>query len=214
MKFIGRWGPDSGINGWLCQAQGAGIQESNFSSVLLGLVIALNALYVVFFKGSIEVIRKYEWMLIAACFMIPIPFVVIPLFLQPIPGRSMYGDANQWCWITSEYAPYQLYFWFIFLWVIFIFNLAAYLLTRHTLNTASSLLVGKRASPNAMRYRMFIIKRMLWYILAFIVVWTPSSVNRVAQLILGSPVFALSVIQSLISPARGFFNFLAYFITW
>ncbi|KAL2912260.1 hypothetical protein HK105_208251 [Polyrhizophydium stewartii] len=214
VKFIGRWGPQAGRDSMLCQFQGAGIQMSNFSSVLLGLAMALNAIYIVVLRGSIENIRKFEWLIIAVCICIPIPFAAVPLFLQPTPGLPMFGDADQWCWIIKAYAPYQIYLWFGWLWGIFVFNMLAYFSIRQVLTSTTKMFLGQQQAPSAIRQRMFLIKRMLAFLVAFMFVWTPSSINRIVQLSLGTPVFALSVVQSVVSPTRGMVNFLAYFYTW
>jgi hypothetical protein len=60
----------------------------------------------------------------------------------------------------------------------------------------------------------FLTKRMAAYLVAFFVVWTASSTNRLYGLITNENSFALNLLQSIFSPARGFINFAVYFYTW
>lgn len=55
---------------------------------------------------------------------------------------------------------------------------------------------------------------MMAYLIAFVVVWSPSSLNRITQLSTGTTIFVFAYAQSIVSPMRGFINFLAYFYTW
>nr|KAJ3421658.1 hypothetical protein HK105_002787 [Polyrhizophydium stewartii] len=206
---------DCGVSSVLCQAQATGIEFSNLSSSLLGLALALNALYIVVIRGSAQLIRKFELVIILVCLAIPAPLALVPLFVQPTPGVRMYGDADQWCWIVKAYGPFQIYFWFAWLWSIVIFNMLSFILVRYSLLANDAVLATNESSQSRTnKTRNYIIARMLAYLTAFVIIWTPSSVNRVVQMSIGSPVFGLSVWQSIFSPLRGALNFLAYLYAW
>ncbi|KAJ3309932.1 hypothetical protein HDV04_005501 [Boothiomyces sp. JEL0838] len=55
---------------------------------------------------------------------------------------------------------------------------------------------------------------MLAYLIGFAIVWFPTSINRIVQIALGSPVFAIGVIHASLTPTRGLINFCAYFYAW
>ena len=129
IKMTGRLGPELGTTEPLCQVQAFVIQHEIFASVLIHLVMALIGLYVVHFDGSVHTIRTWEPAIISLCFIIPCPFSFTILFARPNGVDPMYGDVDTWCWISRTYVIFQMYFWFIILWIIFGINLIAYFLT-------------------------------------------------------------------------------------
>lgn len=144
-KFIGRWGPDAGYGHPLCMFQAWSITQFNLNSVIckcfiksVGLLMGVNALYLIYFKGSLETIQKNELKMIVAAFLLPIPFSVAPLFLF-VKGKPLYGDVNLWCWINQ--SEYQIYFWFGILWVIFILNIAILFFTLKGIRKADKSLI-------------------------------------------------------------------------
>nr|KAJ3422609.1 Exosome component 5 [Polyrhizophydium stewartii] len=184
----------------LCQLQAAAIQYSILESALLIWALAISAVYISVFRGSADVLRRLEWPMIATCVCIPIPTAIVPIFLTPINGVRMFGDADQWCWIAKPYAIYQIYLWFVWLWTVMAFNTAAFLIARSV--------ISAQLQANAL---LLLLKRMLAYLLSFVIAWTPSTINRLVQLTLGTSVFELSVWQSIFSPMRGMANCIAYF---
>ena len=223
-KFIGQWGPMSGVDGILCQYQTWSITHFNISSVLLGMIMGFNAMYLIYFNGTVEKIQKYEWLMIAICFLFPLPFSLAPLFLKPL-GVNMYGDANMWCWITAEHGVYRIYFWFSILWIVSIINIFTLTLTVMEIRKNQGYLKNLSAAfkpktkeedlaAKGKTFGNFITKRMMAYLIAFFLVWTPSSVNRVYGLFVGEPSFVLNLAQSICSPSRGFINFIVFFYSW
>jgi ABC-type multidrug transport system fused ATPase/permease subunit len=222
-KFIGRWGPGSGVNSPLCFAQAFSIQQFNIASVtrklffiLVGLLLGLNALYLIYLKGSGEKIQKWEPYMILFAFLFPLPFSLTPMFYRP-NNQSMVGDVDTWCWISRNSQVFQLYFWFLLLFIFLFLNILILIFTVIGIKRLESEEAVKDSSTNEKRkkrFGTFVIKRMMAYLIAFVVVWLPSSLNRITQLSAGTTVFVFAYSQSLISPMRGFINFLAYFYTW
>ncbi|KAL2914307.1 exosome non-catalytic core subunit rrp46 [Polyrhizophydium stewartii] len=210
-KSIGRWGLAAGNSSLLCQLQAAAIQYSILESALLIWALAISAVYISVFRGSADVLRRLEWPMIATCVCIPIPTAIVPIFLTPINGVRMFGDADQWCWIAKPYAIYQIYLWFVWLWTVMAFNTAAFLIARSVISAQLQANALLRTESPGDAARRLLLKRMLAYLLSFVIAWTPSTINRLVQLTLGTSVFELSVWQSIFSPMRGMANCIAYF---
>nr|KAJ3415777.1 Mitochondrial translocator assembly and maintenance protein 41 [Polyrhizophydium stewartii] len=186
---------------------------SSLSSALLSLMLALNAMFLVVFEGSVDMIHKYEWFTIAATILFSAGMSVIPLFLQPILGVRMYGDANLWCWIVSVYSQYQIYFTFMWIRGVIVIAIIAlgcihYKLAK--LGARMSLANSSNSWSNDLR--KFVIGRLVAYLIAFIVTRLPTSVNRVTEIVAGSPIYEMSLFQAGFLPARGMFDFLANFL--
>jgi hypothetical protein len=201
-KLVGRQGPLSGTESVLCQAQGLLINYSNQASIFLdfclGMIVCVIAL-----SSSIKTItNRMEMYLIIAAFLWPIPFCLVMLFANP--PFPMIADVSLWCWISSRHFNYQVGLWFGWLWCVFLFNIFAIMVVSRYLK---SLLANKKKSDQK---HYFIVQRMQIFLVAFMVTWTGSSLNRSIQFIVGQPIYALSLMQALCSPARGFWNLCAF----
>lgn len=84
--------------------------------------MGLNALYLIYLKGSVDKIHRMEPYLIMLAFFIPLPFAIIPLVYRP-NGIKIVGDVDMWCWISKKTPELQIYLWFAILWAILICNL-------------------------------------------------------------------------------------------
>nr|KAJ3420072.1 hypothetical protein HK105_006150 [Polyrhizophydium stewartii] len=209
-KFAGRWTLSDGPGSVLCQFQAFFLHFSNMSSAFLSLALALNALYLVAFDGSVDLILKLEWLVIAVSLLIPAVIAAIPLFWQPIAGVRMYGDAQLYCWIVSTYTQYQIYLLFMWLWAMIVFTFFVLFYLRYKFNKLDARMASNSSGPTkSSEMRKFVVRRMIAYLIAFVVIWTPSSVNRITQLVIGSPVYELNVFQAMFIPSRGLFDFLA-----
>ncbi|KAJ3162853.1 hypothetical protein HDU86_003828 [Geranomyces michiganensis] len=214
-KFLGRWPITLGIDRPLCKIQAAVMQEGDLSSLTWTAILAANLLLVVFFRGRTDTIRKYELRLALFAYGWPLIFALLPLVIRGTEaGGPLYGDSNLWCWIVSAYPEYQIGFFYIVLWMVFLFNLVSYLLVFRVISNSGKAL--ETYNPNAggqslSRYRVAFARTALVYSTAAIVVWTPSNLNRFYAMSQGHSLFALSFMQTLMSPMRGFINFVAYF---
>ena len=214
-KFMGRWGPEAGLDSFLCAYQTWSITQFNASSVLLGMFMGLNAMYLIYFNGTVEKIQKYEYVMICISFILPLPFSLTTLLIKP-NGMNMYGDVTLWCWITAENGIYRIVLWFLLLWIVTLVNITSMTLTIYKIRKSeafNSLVMHSSDSQKKSTFGSLIIKRMLAYLVAFFIVWTPSSVNRVYGLF-GGQSYYLDLLQSICSPSRGFINFLVFFCSW
>ncbi|KAI8820499.1 uncharacterized protein EV422DRAFT_73373 [Fimicolochytrium jonesii] len=213
-KSMGRWPVSLGTDQPLCQFQAVLMQEGDLSSLTWTAILAANLLYVMFFRGRTTTLRRYEVPLAAFAFGWPLIIALLPLGL-PSPYGRIYGDTTLWCWITSNYKPYELGFFYMILWTIVLFQIGAYALAgRYIWNTSKALETMNANTSSVNKYRMIFIRTAACYLTASIVVWLPSSINRVYRMSTGETSFGLSTAQTVMSPLRGFVNFLAYFLIY
>jgi hypothetical protein len=59
----------------------------------VGMFMGANATYLMYFRGSVDKIQKYEWAMISFAFLAPTPLALFPLFGRPL-GERMYGDST------------------------------------------------------------------------------------------------------------------------
>ncbi|KAL2914983.1 hypothetical protein HK105_205527 [Polyrhizophydium stewartii] len=212
-KGVGRLGPDAGIDSLLCQTQAVFVQIGNLSAVFISFAIAANMVFIVFLGGDAYFLKRSQWLVIFMSFVVSIFFGLALLVIKPGGNRNIVGDANLWCWIDGKYVIFQVWLFFLELWVIFIFQIVAYLLTWVSIKQLQALASRQRVTPAviAMRkYNLIMTRRMQSYTLVFLFVWLPSTFNRIAPLISGEIVYGLTIAQATISPLRGMINCLVF----
>lgn len=203
-KAIGTAGPAQGAQSVLCQTQGVGIQFGTLAAVFSSLLMAAWSVYLVCLNGRTESIVRRQYASIFVCTVaLPAPLALYPVLVHPLlfPGQLLVGDTRLWCWIETRFFAYQLALFYVWLWTVLAINIATLAVTwnylRHLHSSASR----------------FLIKRMAAYLVAFVVAWAFSTLNRVVDLASG-PVFALTVLQAAFSPSRGMWNFIAFYYSW
>ncbi|KAL2917227.1 hypothetical protein HK105_203292 [Polyrhizophydium stewartii] len=72
----------------LCQAQSALLEDSGLVSLFISVAMTFNALYVIYFRGSVSVMHKWSWIAIGVCLGLPIAFSVPPIFMLATPDGS------------------------------------------------------------------------------------------------------------------------------
>ncbi|KAJ3155791.1 hypothetical protein HK101_001530, partial [Irineochytrium annulatum] len=124
---ISRLGPESGASSAICQIQAMLVTYSGIMDALLTLFMSLIILYLVFFQGLVDRIRKWEWAWILGAFVCTVAISVVPSFTSP----RLYGVTAIWCWIEPSHTFWQLALGWPFTWTTMIFNILAYFLTAH-----------------------------------------------------------------------------------
>ncbi|KAK9765251.1 hypothetical protein K7432_006564 [Basidiobolus ranarum] len=210
-KFIGRWGIAAGTDSFLCQFQAGAMQWGDISSILWTAMISLNLVFILYMELGLEDVLKFEKYYVVICYSAGIVMAVVPLFIDSNDGKNLYGDATIWCWITGTHPYHQLAFLFIPLWIIFAFNLIIYLWVGRLIWQKSKDVTGSSLT----HYKYVYGKNVSLYLLAFIIVWTPGTLNRIYLMSTGDSFFPFALLQAVFSPLRGFINFAAYFyLTW
>ncbi|ORX88898.1 hypothetical protein K493DRAFT_384177, partial [Basidiobolus meristosporus CBS 931.73] len=206
-RFIGRWGIMAGSESFLCQFQAGAMQWGDISSILWTAMISLNLVFILFMELSLEDVLKFEKYYVAVCYSVGVVMAIVPLFIDGGNGQNLYGDATIWCWITGSHPYHQLAFLFLPLWTIFVFNAVIYLWVGRLIWQKARSITGSSLS----HYKYVYGKNVSLYLLAFLIVWTPGTLNRIYFMVNGKSFYPFTLLQSLFSPLRGFINFAAYF---
>ncbi|KAK9722481.1 hypothetical protein K7432_002670 [Basidiobolus ranarum] len=206
-RFIGRWGIMAGTDSFLCQFQAGAMQWGDISSILWTAMISLNLVFILFMELGLEDVLKFEKYYVVICYSVGVVFAVVPLFIHDSNGKNLYGDTTIWCWITSTHPYHQLAFLFLPLWIVFAFNAVIYIWVGRLIWQKAKSITGSSLS----HYKFVYGKNVSLYLLAFLIVWTPGTLNRIYFMIRGTSFFPFALLQALFSPLRGFVNFAAYF---
>ncbi|KAL2911593.1 hypothetical protein HK105_208932 [Polyrhizophydium stewartii] len=171
-------------------------------SVMFGVAMSANAVYVVVLHGPVESVRQAEW-IIATCVLGPLPFAVVPLVYSPRKGDPF------WCFVSKAYGHFQIILLYGWVWAALAVMAASLALVRRELRRSEETFVIEGKMTHATKTRKLVIKRLVVFMTAFLVVWTPASVNRPTQIITHDSVFALSVLHAAFLTMNGMINFAA-----
>jgi hypothetical protein len=220
-KAVGRASLSSPNMEWLCQLQGALMQWGDLSSIFWTVMISLNLLFIMYFKKALEDVKRYEKFYMVFCFIVPIPMGLVPVFMGRMNDAGtkylrVYGDADLWCWIGSDFQEERLYLFYGPLWCVFLFNTITYLAVGALIWKMASNVRGGGAAQTLQKRKYIFGKNTSLYLLAFLITWTPSTINRLYQMLYpGAKSFPMSIMMAICSPARGLTNFFVYFyLTW
>ncbi|KAJ3315991.1 hypothetical protein HDV04_000199 [Boothiomyces sp. JEL0838] len=218
LQFVGRFPISSGIKSFSCQAQGFMISQVFMTQWLLGFTITLYILLIIFFNFKVGAIKRWESTIISLCIILPLPLSFIILFSRPDGVNSLIGDADFWCWISSEhYSVYQVGLGLLPNIAIIVGETLSFFAIAFTIagNSDEYAVSNFRIQEMLSKpYKRYIITRMLAYMIAFWIIWAPTLINRIAEYTIGQPVFILAMINAATTPAQGFIHFLVFLITW
>jgi len=88
----------------------------------------------------------------------------------------------------------------LFLWLFF-FNLILFII------------VARYIKRHNTGMEKTIFRRLNWYILSFIVSWSPGTIHRIYNIVVNVDVFWLQLLHSILSPLHGFLNSVVYGFT-
>ncbi|KAH9265317.1 hypothetical protein BASA83_011128 [Batrachochytrium salamandrivorans] len=193
----GRWPISLGLNSVVCQLQAFMIQEFSPASANICFVISLTMLYIVHFNGSAKKLEMMQPYLIAMCFIVALPMSLAILVYSPSGnGANLVGDADSYCWISTDHKKYRLYFLYFEVWIAFLGALIAYGATWYRIvnlvkdlglpgtgNKRSMLRMSttSKGSTSAQpeKYQTALAKRMMMFVVAFLMIWSPATANRI-----------------------------------
>ncbi|KAJ3325096.1 hypothetical protein HDV06_004852 [Boothiomyces sp. JEL0866] len=211
LQFIGRFPISSGIKSFSCQAQGFMISQVFMTQWLLGFTITLYILLIIFFKAKVSSIKRWESTIISLCIILPLPISFIILFSKPDGVNPLIGDADFWCWISSDhYAVYQVGLGLLPNIAIIFGETLSFFAIALTIAGNTEEIQEMLSKP----YKRYIVTRMLAYMIAFWIIWAPTLIYRIAQYAVGESIFALALINAITTPAQGFIHFIVFLITW
>eukprot|EP00013_Stygamoeba_regulata_P023222 CAMPEP_0177653110 /NCGR_PEP_ID=MMETSP0447-20121125/13534_1 /TAXON_ID=0 /ORGANISM="Stygamoeba regulata, Strain BSH-02190019" /LENGTH=345 /DNA_ID=CAMNT_0019156491 /DNA_START=59 /DNA_END=1096 /DNA_ORIENTATION=- len=182
----------------VCQLEGGMISFSTLASILLTCMLS----YSIFFFLSIntqvrfstrnELARFMQRMVMTMCAVSwLIPFAVsLSLYFF-----NVYGMAGYWCWITSSHVAVRVALFFLPLLLAFAFNV-----------TIMVLLILRVSLANHRN----LVMDLLWYIPAFMAVWTFPIICIIYEYANGSAPTWLWYMRALTEPLQGFANTLVW----
>ncbi|ORZ29545.1 hypothetical protein BCR44DRAFT_1070305 [Catenaria anguillulae PL171] len=186
------------------------------ASALWATLLALNVYLVVVRKTPVVTIRNAEWVYHLVAWGVPFLVAGIPLVFHPQSTRKdpFYGDARLWCWITSDWSEYRLWFFYIPIWIAFLITLGVYAIVCIQVCQSfplSSDVPELASNRHSMQARNRLSTKTALYLTAFFLSYSGASINRVASVFLGTEEFSLYVLHALTIPSIGTFSALAYF---
>ncbi|KAJ3257455.1 hypothetical protein HK103_004530 [Boothiomyces macroporosus] len=200
--FVGIFGRWPELNKNACVTQGVAMYLANLSSAALALGLALNALYIVNFKGNTSTLSSYQNYYIAFSFIGPTIGSIAPLFFKP----NFYGPSDLWCWIGPDNNPIdKIYFFYMILWSVILLNIISFGITWIELK--------KEISSKNNSTRELLMRLILGFTISIVVSWIPGTANRINNVTELFNDFIFTVAQGLVQPLRGLFNAFAFHYT-
>ncbi|KAJ3276853.1 hypothetical protein HDV01_002908 [Terramyces sp. JEL0728] len=182
---------------------GVAMYLANLSSAALAFGLALNALYIVYFKGTTATLTSYQNIYIGFSFIAPAIGSIIPLFAI----TNFYGPSDLWCWIGPDSGPLvKLYSFYFILWSVILLNIVSFIITWIELKKETTV-----TKNNATRE--LLMRLILAFTLSIVVSWIPGTANRINNVTHLFPEFYFVVAQALVQPQRGLFNAFAFYYT-
>ncbi|EGF78632.1 hypothetical protein BATDEDRAFT_90385 [Batrachochytrium dendrobatidis JAM81] len=228
-RFAARWAIDRGINSTWCQLQAFMIQEFSPASANICLLMSLTMVYIVHFNGSAKTLELMQPYLIVLCFIVALPLALTILVYSPTSiSNNLVGDADSYCWISADHKQYRIWFLYLEVWAVFVGAIIAYgatwlritglmkqlnLPNRNPIKGLIRMSVTSTvAQPQSEKYQTVLVRRMMLFVIAFMVIWTPATVNRIHQFVTGDYVFTLGVIQAICNSLGGFINCIIFIL--
>jgi len=181
----------------LCRVQAGGIQFFATSSFFWITCLAFHAFNILCRKKSEEGLRGYFKYYFIICYLLPAVTVTAGIISES------FGETEDavWCWITEEHLAMRFAVYYIPLVVLWIFNVAIYILL-------------SRESHSSLSYGYIMkegMKRLRLYILVFVIAKAPALINRLFNAFFSDrKLFALFLLQALFDSLFGFFEALVY----
>lgn len=190
-----------------CVIQGFMLQFFYLASYVWTSCFAFHLFQLIWRKNTTEKYERYYHLLgWGVPLLIDLYFLARTLFGQP----SMGNTERPWCWISSKTETTawslsgsleQLVFFYLPLIVLFTYNMGIYAFLFNR--------VGRVLSPTMQNK---VIKRLLSYLLVFVLCAIWGLINRIWQMSVAShqPPHAMEGLESFFSPLQGFMNALVY----
>ncbi|KAI9593078.1 slime mold cyclic AMP receptor-domain-containing protein [Syncephalis fuscata] len=213
---FGQLGPISGTNNPFCQLQAAGMQWGDISSILWTGMISINLIWIMYRGRAVDDIQKYERRHLIICYAAPLIWAIVPIFIYVDGTTRIYGNADLWCWVTPRLPTAQIILFYGPLWIVFLFNFVTYLAVGRLIWQRAHIVARGGDSNGANSYRYTYGKNVSLYLLAFLLVWTPATLNRIYTFAFhGERSYALNLMHGIMTSSRGMINCLVYcYITW
>jgi len=149
----------------ICKAQGAGIQYFQLSSFLWTSCIAWHACGGFVLRKTKEQLESYFKYYVIISWVVPLIPTAVLLFYLNAFGLT----DSSWCWIVKEQSNYRFYLFWGPVMCIWVFDCVCYALVKRKLREVISFMEQSAS------------RRILAYVLAFILVTSVPLTNRILQ---------------------------------
>jgi hypothetical protein len=204
---IGAWGFAKGTSTPLCQFQATFLHIGLLGGVLWSACMAFNLILKFCYNKSLKQLRTYEILYNSLIFCLTwIP--ASAMYVMNTEGTKMYGSATLWCWISSDYAEWRIYLFYIPIWICIAFNGIVYGFVYFKIRAMSAQyqLDSKILVSYAKHTSLFVIVALLSWVWGSIVrvlgMTDPSNQNAI-----------LYNMHAIFTPLQGFCNFVVYVAT-
>jgi len=185
-------------NGPTCTFLGIGLQFAELASSLWSLCITFTLDQVIrVCNYHVERFEKYFHLI---SWGIPLASVFASYF------QHLYIETGLWCWLDNDH--YGLYRWIYFYGPLVL--ILFYVVTIYALVSRKIRLQSRLAVMNLVNSEMTIQQTFRWYIIGWILCWTPALVDRVQGIFdPAHPIYLLTAMHAFMTPLAGFCNSIA-----
>jgi hypothetical protein len=191
----------------LCQIQGFLIQWGHLISLFWTVAMSSNLFIVLFYVKNSNDFLKLDLVYFTGCFGLSFIASFFPFFIKDRGG--VYGPTLNYCWITDKWPELRLSLFYIPVWLIFIINLAIYIVSGFKLyhiypvfkkpskmdessSSSTTSFEGKKREEEEKANHETSISSSIWkcyiqrtslFIFAFIITWIIPSFNVINSLL-------------------------------
>ncbi|KAL8662451.1 MAG: hypothetical protein Q9202_004694 [Teloschistes flavicans] len=115
--LISQSGVKAGQSSFLCQFQGFLIQMFFIADAALNLCMAVNVYLNVFKKYNAQQLKALEWRYLLLSYGLPFIVAFVYCFVETQGRGKIYGPAQLWCWIASDWAFLRIALFYAPAWV-------------------------------------------------------------------------------------------------
>ncbi|CAG9331360.1 unnamed protein product [Blepharisma stoltei] len=178
----------------------------------LGTIVWTNIIAFTLYKSIIQQIdmQKYEWKIILFGILAPLPGTLLPLTTNSY-GKARFGE----CWIVidddrTNGIVWQLFQFYLPLWLGFIFNASCYYKVRHFVKVMM-MHVQNDLDDAVKQQKLKLISRLKYYPLALIFCWFFATIDQIYLYSnYDDPSFGLALLDVSFGSSQGLLNALIY----
>ena len=192
-----------------CRFQGFMIQLSGLGAMLWTTVIVWSMFkWIVLRKNPDKIMTKYRRDVIITIIAATIPAVILL-------SENMYGDAEAWCWIGTEYEAARMGAFFAILFTTWGLTIGMLSFIRYHIYMTDGSQDTKEGEDNGksvgLNYReLLVLNQLTAYIVIFVLCYFFALVNRVVESVTGEKAVYLLMLQVSTINLQGFLNAMVY----
>ncbi|KAL8799394.1 MAG: hypothetical protein Q9200_007552 [Gallowayella weberi] len=127
--LISQSGVKGGQDSALCQFQAFIIQMFFIADALWNLAMAINVYLNVFKKYNAQQLKALEWRYHLLCYGTPFIIALVFCFVETQGRGKMYGPAQLWCWISSDWAFMRIALFYAPAWICIVVAFTLYVMS-------------------------------------------------------------------------------------